>query len=52
MKIGKDNKYHTQLKCILCGEKFGDFTVGQASNTLPICPECKSSRVKAKVNKK
>lgn len=41
-------KYRTQLKCVNCGEKFGDFTFGKASETLPVCDECRSTRKKVK----
>ena len=48
-KMQKVNgKYRTQLKCINCGKKFGDFTIGKASETLPICDECRKTRIPRK----
>lgn len=39
-----NGKYRTQLNCINCGGKFGDFTILKASETLPICNECRETR--------
>ena len=44
----KDGKYKTQLRCINCGELFGDFTIMKASETLLMCDECRATKRKAK----
>lgn len=46
-----NGKYRTQLKCMLCGEKFGDFSVMQSASILPICDKCRKTRKRLKSRK-
>jgi len=49
----KEETFESALKelWINSDKKFGDFTYGKASETLPICDECKTTRTK-KINEK
>jgi Zn finger protein HypA/HybF involved in hydrogenase expression len=49
--VDEHNMFKTTMQCLACGRTIYT-TVGQAMNSLPICDECESSRIKVKRGQK